>query len=102
MVRYAGCADRAEEDRVVMTDLLQSVGRHHRALVEIPLAGPVELVVREGDAVPAADGFEDGQGGGHDLAADAVAGDEGDSIGAHAFDQISRAWPTSPLRISPA
>jgi len=35
-------ADGAQQDRVVLAELVDTVLRHHRALLEIPFAPPVE------------------------------------------------------------
>jgi hypothetical protein len=43
---------------VVVANPVQAVGGHHRAFGQVPLAGPVEGVVGELDAVAAADGVE--------------------------------------------
>jgi hypothetical protein len=80
VVGHPGPADGAEEDRLEAAEDLQPVGRHHRALLLVAPARPVELGVLERDAVPRAHGVEHLAGGGDDLRADPVARDDGDLL----------------------
>ena len=75
-----GPADGAEEDRVVLADLLFPVLRHHRAVLQVVIARPVEVIELQLDLEPARRRVEDAQPLGHDLLADAVAGDHRDLV----------------------
>src|SRR2546425_8274834 len=75
-----GPADSAEEDRVVPADLLLPVLRHHRAVREVVVARPVEVIELQLDLELPRGRVEDAQPLGHDLLADAVAGDHRDPV----------------------
>ena len=84
MVRHQGReADRAQEDRVVVPDLVEPVLRHHAPVLDIVLAAPGQLVPLEREAELAARRLEHADALGHDLLADAVAGDHGDFMLGH-------------------
>ena len=86
MVRHScRVADGAEEDGVVIADLRLPVGRHHRSMLEVMIATPVEFVPLESDIVLARRGVQATQPFRHDFLADAVAGDDSDSMGFHDF-----------------
>ena len=74
-------ADRAEEDRVVLADLLLPVLRHHALvlLVVVP-AGEIEPVLPQLEAEALGGRLEHAHALGHDLLADAVARNDGDAI----------------------
>jgi hypothetical protein len=67
----------------VRADVPQAVSRHHGTLGQVPLAGPVERVVGEIEAVAAADRVEQSLCRGQYLGADAVTGNEGDAVAGH-------------------
>ena len=88
MVGHVGVTDRAEQDRVGGPQLLEPVGGHHRAGLALVLAAPRVLVVGQREAEALRGVVEHGGGGGRDLGADPVAGDQRDAVGArHARDQ---------------
>ena len=82
MVRYARRpADRAEENRIVTTDPITPVGRHHRAVLFVVVAaGEVEVIQLQTDVETPRSRIERPQAFGHDFAPDAVAGDHGDPV----------------------
>jgi hypothetical protein len=73
-----GGADRAEEDRVVRAQLLEGLLREGLPRREPVVGADAELPLLHGDAGRGGHGVEDLLGLGHDLRADAVAGDDGD------------------------
>ena len=83
MVRHAGKAHRAQQDRVERAQHLDAVLRHHPAGLAVGLAAPVEMLPVEADVVAPAGGLQHPHGLGHDLLADAVAGDDRDPIVRH-------------------
>ena len=84
MVRHVGRAHRAEIDRVVPLDLIAPVDRHHQSYGAIIIRSPVEAIEFEFKAaLGRRQGREDFDPGGNDLVADAVAGDDRDSITPH-------------------
>ena len=84
MIRHAGKADRAEEDRIVLADLVEAAFRHHAAVFGVMLAAPVEMIACEGKAEPLAGGFQNANALGQHFVADAVAGNGGDPVLLHA------------------
>src|SRR5262249_54830400 len=75
VVRNAWPADGAEVDRIHGPQSVEAIGVHHQAHVQVVLAAPREALVVEAarcNSVEHAESF------GHDLLADAVAGDDGD------------------------
>ena len=82
VVGHAGPADRAEQDGVGLAQLVQAVGRHHRAGLLVGLAGPVVMRIGEVEAEAARGCVEHFQRFGHGFLADAVAGQDGDAVGA--------------------
>ena len=84
VIRHLGRpADRAEEDRVVPADLVLPVLRHHAAVLGVIVAGgEIEPVLPQLEAEPLGGRLEHAHAFGHDLLADAVAGDDGDAINA--------------------
>ena len=81
VVGDAGEADGAEEDAVAGAQFFEAVVRHHGAGAAVGFAGPVVVVEGEGEAEAGGGGVEDAQALGDGLAADAVAGDDGDAVG---------------------
>jgi hypothetical protein len=86
-VRVAG---RAEQDRVLVAQRVQAVGRHHHAVRAVVVAAPVEVLELEAQgAARLGERFEHLPAGGHDFLADAVTGDGGDCVGLHG---LSLGW----------
>ena len=84
VVRYGrGPAHRAEEQRVVAADLVLPVLRHHRAVLGVVVAAPVEVIELEVDVELAGRRIEHAQPFGDDLLADAVARDDRDPVCGH-------------------
>ena len=76
-------ADRAEEDRVVLADLLLPVLRHHALVLGVVVVGgEVEPVLPHLEAELLRDRLERAHAFRHDLLADAVARNDGDTIDA--------------------
>ena len=82
MVRHPGKPDGAQQDGIGAGDLRHAVLRHHAAGLVIALARPVMLGPFKAEAVSLRDRLQDADPFRHDLLADAVAGDQGDAIGA--------------------
>lgn len=77
-------ARRAEQNRVLVTNRIESVGRHHHAMLAVVVAAPVEILELEAEGVAARrDGFQNAPARGYDFLADAVAGNGCDAIGLH-------------------
>ncbi len=77
-------ARRAEQNRILVADGIQPVGRHHHAVLAIIIAAPVEILELELEGVASrSDGFENPLARGHDFLADAVAGNGCDAVGLH-------------------
>jgi hypothetical protein len=75
---------RAEQDRVLVAERVESVGRHHHAMLAVVVAAPAEILELESESVAArGDRFEHTLAGGHDLLADAVAGNGCNAVGLH-------------------
>ena len=74
-------ADGAEEHRVVAADAVLPVLGHHPAVrCIVVVRGEIELVGLDPEAVPPGRRFEDPQSLGHDLLADAVPRDHGETV----------------------
>lgn len=87
MVGHAGVSHSAQQDGVLVPELIDAVLGHHRTLAQVSLAGPVVVRgVAEGKAVAAAEDIEDLLCGQQDLSADAVAGDQSDAVIRHGVD----------------
>ena len=84
VIRHLGRpADRAEEDRVVLADLLLPVVRHHLAVLFVVVAGgEIEIVAAQLEAEFLRRGLQHAHALRHDLLADAVARDDGDAMDA--------------------
>ncbi len=82
MVRHAGKADRTEIDGVERAQLVEAVGRHHRAGLGEALAAPVEMHPLEPE-VAAGRRLQHLLALRHHFVADAVAGDHRDPVIAH-------------------
>src|SRR3546814_21188969 len=80
MVGDAGKADGAEVDGVEFLHLRDAVLRHHAAGLGIALAGPVEELPFDGEAVPAGDRLGRTLAPGDHFLADAVAGNGGEAV----------------------
>src|SRR3546814_1610090 len=80
MVGDAGKADGAEVDGVEFLHLRDAVFRHHAAGLGITLAGPVEELPFDGEAVPAGDRLGRTLALGDHFLADAVAGNDGAAV----------------------
>ena len=83
VVRHAGKPARAEEDGVVPADGVQRVGRHHAAVAGAVFAAPGIFVPLEFDAEPASRRFDGTDTLGADFAADAIPGNECDTVFLH-------------------
>ena len=83
MVRHAGEAHGAEQDRIEGTQQLDPVRRHHPAGLAVGLAAPVEMLPVEADIEAPAGGLQHPHRLGHDLPADAVAGDHRNPVVRH-------------------
>jgi hypothetical protein len=79
-VRIAG---GAEQDRVLVAQGVQPVGRHHRAVLAVVVAAPVEILELEPQAALPGQFLHDPAPGRNHFLADAVAGDGCDAIGLH-------------------
>ena len=76
-------AHGAEEDGVVMADLVLPVARQHLAVLQVVVAGgEVEFVELEFEVVPLCSSVKDAHAFRDDFLANSVAGDDGDSVGA--------------------
>jgi hypothetical protein len=99
-VRVAG---RAEEDRVLVAQRIQAIGRHHRAVCAEVVAAPVEMLELEAKA-----GGGVGQGlqhllaGRHHFLADAVAGNGRDAVSVHAANCRRRHDDMIALEVNPS
>ena len=89
VVRHlGGPADRAEEDRVVLADLVLPVLRHHAAVLFVVVAGgEIEVVAAQLEAEFLGRRLQHAHALRHDLLADAVARDDGD-----AMDAVGGPW----------
>jgi hypothetical protein len=76
---FFGPSGRAEEHGVVPGELVQRVFRHHAPVLFVVIAAPVELVEFPLDTEAAAGRLQHAQALGHDLLADAVAGNHRDA-----------------------
>ena len=84
VVRHAGESDRAEEDRVELRKRLQSVFGHHAARLQVVFASPWEMGEGKAErAVETCGALQDPFAFGNDLRANAVSGDDGDSVFLH-------------------
>src|ERR1051326_4276991 len=76
-------ADRTEEDRVMRADALLPVLRHHALVLGVVVVGrEVEIVLAQLEAEFLRRRLEHPHALGHDLLADAVAGNDGDAVDA--------------------
>ena len=83
MVRHTGEAHGAQQDRIELAQHLDAVLRHHAAGLAVGLAAPVEMLPVEADAETPARGLQHPHRFRHDLVADAVAGNDRNSIVRH-------------------
>ncbi len=81
VVRHLGVAHGAEKDGVEGPELLQAVLGHHRTGLKITFAGVGKLGELHGKLEAVGKRLQGPHPFGHDLAADAVAGDQRDTIG---------------------
>ena len=80
MIGHAREADRAEEDRLELPELLEPVVGHHAADLRVALAAPVERGPLEAEAEAAAGRLEHAYAFWNDFLADPVPGDHGDPM----------------------
>ena len=73
-----GMADRAEQDRVELAQLVEAVGRQRFARFEIAVAAPVEVREVELEVFQLGDGLQNFHAFGGDFRPGAVAADDGD------------------------
>jgi hypothetical protein len=83
VIRDAGVADRAEEDGVEGAELLEAVGGHHPAGVQVRFAAPIKFLPAALETKAAAGGFEDANAFRNDFLTDTVAGNYRDLEGFH-------------------
>src|SRR5262249_31196960 len=83
VVRHSGKAHRAEENRIVVPDSLESVLRHHPPVLGVVLAAPGKFVPAKVDAVLSAGGFQHPHAFGDHFLADSVAREKRDLVLAH-------------------
>ena len=83
VVRHAGEAHSAQQDRVEGAQHLDPVLRHHPAGLAVGLAVPAEMLPVEADIEAPAGGLQHPHGLGHDLVADAIARNHRNSIVRH-------------------
>ena len=105
MVGHAGPADRAEEDRVMLAQLVDPVGRHEIAERVVCRAVPRELGPVERDAEFLARRVQHTLALGQNLLADAVTGNHRDLVARHIcprFLECSRLSPAFVERKRPA
>ena len=79
IVRDARIPQRADEDRVESAQQVVAVRRNRDASLEIVVRAPRQLLELEGTAESLADGFDDFDGFGGDVFANAVAGNDGNA-----------------------
>ena len=93
-VRVAG---RAEQDRVLVAQRVQAVGRHHHAMRAVVVAAPVEVLELEAErAAGRSERLQHQLAGRDDFLADAVSGDGRDCVALQRL--ISRAQSkTAPV-----
>src|SRR5688572_3578636 len=90
VIGHVGRAGRAEQDGIVMLDLVAAVGRHHAAMLLVVVRSPVEAVDLEREAAfPARQRLQHLDARGNDFGANPVAGDGCDPVGFHVF-RLSR------------
>ena len=86
-----GPADRTEEHRVVSADLvLPVVGQHLLVLLVVVPGGEIEVVEGQIDLEPGRGLFEHANALGDDFLADAVPGNDGDSLRTHRDRSFTR------------
>src|SRR5579875_2237736 len=79
-------AHRAEEDRVRLAKPIEPVGRHHGAGFLIAHAGPIIVLILQGEPEPRGSGIQHAHAFGHGFLADSIPGNRCDAIGfAHEF-----------------
>src|SRR5690242_1393057 len=83
VIGNVGMPDRAEEDGVERTELLEAVRRHHPACSRVGFAAPVEGSPLELKAEAAPGGIEHANALGNHFLADTVSGDHRDVKGLH-------------------
>src|SRR5216683_1567452 len=79
----AGMPDRAEEGSVERAELLETVGGHHAAGLEVCFAAPIELLPAALETKAASGGFDDTNAFRNDFLTDTVAGNYRDLEGFH-------------------
>src|SRR5262249_52410345 len=80
VVRHSGESHRAEKDRLELSKPLEAVLGHHAPGFRVALAAPIERRPLDLEAEPPAGGVEDAHAFGHDLLADAVAGNRRNAV----------------------
>ena len=85
MVRHTGEAHGAQQDRVERAQHLDPVLRHHAPGLAVGLAVPVEVLPIEPHAEAPAGGLQHPHRLRHDLVADAIAGNDRNSIVRHGY-----------------
>jgi hypothetical protein len=83
VIGHPGKSDGAQENRIVPCDQVKAVLRHHPARLPVGFAAPVEMVPLELDAEAPPGALQYPEALRHDLLADPVAGNNGDSMSDH-------------------
>ena len=101
--QLVGHADGAEVDRVMAADLLLPVLRHHAAVLFVVVAArEIEIVEAQLEAELLGRGFEHAHAFRHDLLADAVAGNDCDTmnaVGRHGVKVLVRSGRAAARRL---
>src|SRR3990172_7237085 len=84
MVRHARRADRPEQDRVELLQLIERILGQVRLGLEVALRAPVEMLELEPEFLERGEAPQDIDARGNDLVADPVAGNGGDAVGLQA------------------
>ena len=93
VVGDGGVADGAEIDGVEGAEGVEAVLGHHEAGAAEVVRAPIEVLDGEPEAAEGGfEGLEDGESGGYDFLADAIAGDGGNPVGAHGTRVAQAGW----------
>ena len=80
MVLHFGMADCAQEDTVKVSQLFQTVRRHHATGFEVGLAAPIEMDPGEVNAIATASGFKHTDAFRYNFASDSIPRDDRDLV----------------------
>src|SRR5438876_5710293 len=101
MVGYAREADGAEEDRVMVAQLRNSVRGHHVPGRFVSLATPIEMAKTEAEAEFRAGRRENIETLGYDFLADTITGNDGYFVGLHRASAPGSSRIIGPARCVP-